>query len=139
MHSASLNPWVASADRFGFTYRKGTFGRHHFVDGKWRGAGELPEAEAFWATREAAIGAAGHARSSQSLADLTDYDSPRAGLADYWTSIATSADPDEVAVEDLAAYNDTAENCPLKAGFGAPIARHRPHLPVPPTGSAPWR
>lgn len=130
MHSASLNPWVAIADHFGFTYRKGTFGRHHFVDGKWRGAGELPEAEAFWATREAAIGAAGHARSGQSLADLTDYDSPWAGLADYWTSIATSADPDEVAVEDLAAYNDTDENWPLKEGFGALIARYGADLPV---------
>jgi monoamine oxidase len=27
MHWASLNPYVAIADRFGFTYRKGTFPR----------------------------------------------------------------------------------------------------------------
>lgn len=130
MHSASLNPWVAIADRFGFTYRKGTFGRHHFVDGRWLGAGQLPEAETFWNAWEAAIDNAGHAHTGQSLADVTDYANPWAGLAAYWTSIATSADPDQVAVEDLTSYNDTDENWPLKEGFGALIARYGADLPV---------
>lgn len=130
MHSASLNPWVAIAEGFGFTYRKGTFGRHLFLDGKWLGAGDMPDAEAFWGAREAAIAAAGRARTGQSIADVTDYDSPWAGLADYWISVAASADPDQVAVEDLAAYNDTDENWPLREGFGALIARYGADLPV---------
>jgi monoamine oxidase len=130
MHSASLNPYVAIADSFGFTYRKGTFGRHLFVEGRWWRSGELADAQAFWNTREAAIDAAGGASSRQSLADVTDYANPWAGLADYWTSIATSADPDEVAVEDVTSYNDTDENWPLKQGFGALIARYGADLPV---------
>jgi monoamine oxidase len=130
MHSASLNPWVAIADRLGFTYRKGTFGRHLFTDGRWWRSEEIAEAQAFWEARDAAIDAAGRAKTGQSLADVTDYGNPWAGLGDYWTSIATSADPDEVSVEDLTAYNDTDENWPLKQGFGALIARYGADLPV---------
>jgi monoamine oxidase len=130
MHSASLNPWVAIADRLGFTYRKGTFGRHLFTDGRWWRSEEIAEAQAFWEARDAAIDAAGRAKTGQSLADVTDYGNPWAGLGDYWTSIATSADPDQVSVEDLTAYNDTDENWPLKQGFGALIARYGADLPV---------
>ncbi len=130
MHSASLNPWVAVADRLGFTYRKGTFSRQLFADGHWLGEKEMAEADVFWEAREAALAAAARAGGGQSIADVTDYDSPWAGLGDYWTSIATSADPDQVAVEDLAAYNDTDENWPLREGFGALIARYGADLPV---------
>lgn len=130
MHSASLNPYVAIADQFGFTYRKGTFGRHLFLDGRWTRSADVGEASAFWTARDAAIDAAGNARTGQSIADVTDYSSPWAGLADYWCSIATAADPDEVAVEDLSSYNDTDENWPLKQGFGALIARFGADVPV---------
>jgi monoamine oxidase len=130
MHSASLNPWVAIADRFGFTYRKGTFGRALFVDSRWTDGGRIPEWAAFWEAREAAIETAGRAHTGQSIADITDYGSPWAGLGDYWTSVATAADSDQVAVEDLAFYNDTDENWPLKEGYGALIARFGADVPV---------
>ena len=130
MHSASLNPWVAIADQFGFTYRKGTFGRALFVDGRWTDGGRIPEWAAFWEAREAAIEMAGRAHTGQSIADITDYGSPWAGLGDYWTSVATAADSDQVAVEDLAFYNDTDENWPLKEGYGALIARFGADMPV---------
>jgi len=130
MHSASLNPWVAIADRFGFTYRKGTFNRDLFMDGRWWGEDEQPELDAWWDARLAAIAAAAKAGSGKSVADVTDYDSRWAAVADYWTSVATAADPDQVAVEDVTSYNDTDENWPLKEGFGALIARYGADLPV---------
>ncbi len=130
MHSASLNPWVAIADRLGFAYTKGTFGRALFVDGKWTDGNKIPDWAAFWEARESAVEKAGKARTGQSIADVTDYDSPWAGLGDYWTSVATAADPDQVAVEDSTAYNDTDENWPLKEGYGALIARYGADLDV---------
>ena len=61
---------------------------------------------------------------------MTERDDPWAPLFDYWTSIATAADPDQVAVEDTVAYNDTDENWPLKQGFGALISRYGADLGV---------
>lgn len=130
MHSASLNPWVAIADRFGFTYRKGTFGRHLYADGRWWSENEQTELDVYWDTRLAAIAAAAEAGQGKSIADVTDYDSRWSVLVDYWTSIAHAVDPDQVAVEDLVSYNDTDENWPVKEGFGALIARYGADLPV---------
>lgn len=132
MHSASLNPWVAFADRFGFTYRKGTFGHDLFVDGRWHRGGSAPQQEmgAYWEQAFAAIAAAAKAGGALSLADVTDRESRWTPIYDFWVSVATAADPDQVAVEDVAAYNDTDENWPLKEGFGTLIARYGADLPV---------
>jgi monoamine oxidase len=72
---------------------------------------------------DAAIKAAADSGLGKAIADVTPRESRWTALHDYWTSIATAADPDQVAVEDVAAYNDTDENWPLKQGFGALIAR----------------
>lgn len=130
MHSASLNPWVAIADRFGFTYRKGTFAHELFAEGRWWKPAEWPEIDVFWEARQAAMKTAASAGAGKSIADVTDRESRWAALADYWISVATAADPDQVAVEDLLAYVDTDENWPLKEGFGALIARYGADLPV---------
>ncbi len=41
MHTASLNPYVAVADRFGFTYRRGTFPRAIWTGDRWAGEEDL--------------------------------------------------------------------------------------------------
>jgi len=132
MHSASLNPWVAIADRFGFTYRTGTFDRGLFVDGTWHRSGSGPqgELERYWEAADAAIHEAARAGGGKSIADATDREDRWTPLFDYWTSVATAADSDQVAVEDSVAYNDTDENWPLKQGFGALIARYGANLDV---------
>jgi monoamine oxidase len=130
MHSASLNPYVAIADRFGFTYRKGTFPRGLWLDGHWATPTDYADYAAAWERREAAIDAAAKAGGGLSIADATEREDRWTPLLDYWTSIATSADPDQVAAEDAVNYNDTDENWPLKQGFGTLIARFGADVPV---------
>ena len=130
MHSASRNPYVAIADRFGFTYRKGTFPRGLWIDGRWASEDERASLEASYDRRHAAIIAAARTGAGQSIAEATERDDRWTTVLDYWTSIANAADPDEVSVDDSYNYVDTDENWPIKQGFGALIARFGGDLPV---------
>jgi monoamine oxidase len=131
MHSASLNPFVAIADRFGFQYRR---------DGAWRmngfaGSRRLTEAEHAeihrgMAANYAAIGAAAEQGEDLAVSDVIDLDHPWAALHAYWFSLGTSHDPDEISTVDIDAYNDTNENWPLREGYGALVARWAADVPV---------
>jgi monoamine oxidase len=123
LHSASLNPFVAIADRFGFTYRKGTYPRGLHVNGRWASPEERAALDDYLDRSHDAIVAAAHEGRPVSQADVTDRESMWAPVFDHFTSLGTSVDPDQVGVEDSAAYNDTGENWPLKDGYGALIAR----------------
>ena len=130
MHSASRNPYVAIADRFGFTYRKGTFPRGLWLDGRWATREERASLEAFHDRSHAAILAAAKSDPNQSIADAVDRDNRWTPLLDYWTTLSSSVDSDQLSVTDVAGYVDTDENWPLKEGFGALIARYGADLPV---------
>jgi monoamine oxidase len=130
MHSASLNPYLAIADRFGFTYRKGTFPRALWMNDRWGGEQDIASFGAFWERNHAAIIAAAAAGRAVSLADVTEREDRWTPLFDYWCSIANAADSDQVSVEDTFNYHDTDENWPIKEGFGALIARFGADVPV---------
>lgn len=130
MHTASRNPYVAIADRFGFTYRKGTFPRGLWIDGDWAGDADLASYGAFWERNHAAVLAAASAGSGISIAEATERESRWTPLLDYWASVANAADSDRVSVEDTFNYHDTDENWPIKEGFGALIARFGADVPV---------
>lgn len=131
MHSASLNPFPAIADSFGFHYRR---------DGAWRmngfdGPRRLTEAEHAeihrgMAANYAAIGAAAERGEDVAVSDVIDLDNPWAALHAYWFSLATSHDPDQISTVDVDAYNDTDENWPLREGYGALVARWGAEIPV---------
>ncbi|GAB2176124.1 NAD(P)/FAD-dependent oxidoreductase [Dongia sp. agr-C8] len=131
MHSASLNPFPAIADRLGFTYRR---------DGAWRmngfmGARRLSEAEHAeihrgMAGNYAAIAKAAARGEDVAVAEVMDLDHPWAALHAYWFSLATSHDPDEISTVDVDAYNDTDENWPVREGYGALVARWGADVPV---------
>jgi monoamine oxidase len=123
MHSASLNPFVAIADRFGFTYRKGTYPRGLYLYNRWGTEAERAALDAFIDRNHDAVMAAAHARAAVSQADVTERDSLWTPVFDHFTTLGTSVDPDQVGVEDTASYNDTGENWPVKEGYGALIAR----------------
>jgi monoamine oxidase len=124
MHSASLNPFPAIADRFGFNYRR---------DGAWRmngfmGSRRLTEAEQAeihqgMAANYAAIGAAAARGEDVAVSDVIDLENRWATLYAYWFSLATSNDVDQITTIDIDAYNDTDENWPLREGYGALVAR----------------
>jgi monoamine oxidase len=130
MHSASVNPYVAIADRFGFTYRKGTFPRALWIDGRWANEVDLTSFGAFWESNHAAILAAGGAGGDVSISEVTEREDRWTALFDYWCSIANAADSDQVSVQDTCNYHDTDENWPIKEGFGALIARFGADVPV---------
>jgi monoamine oxidase len=131
MHSASLNPFVAIADRFGFQYRR---------DGAWRmngfaGSRRLTEAEHAeihrgMAANYAAIAAAAERGEDVAVSDVIDLDNPWAALHAYWFSLGTSNDVDQISTVDIASYNDTDENWPLREGYGALVARWGAEIPV---------
>lgn len=123
MHSASRNPYVAIADRYGFVYRRGTYPRGLWIDGRWGTEADRVSYEASWDRNDAAALAAARQGRDIAIADATEREDRWSGLLDYWTSIATAADPDQVSVLDSYHYDDTEENWPLKDGFGALISR----------------
>jgi monoamine oxidase len=130
LHSASLNPYVAIADQYGFSYRKGTFPRALWLRDRWASDEDQASYAAYWARNHAAMVAAARVGSGLSIAEATERDHRWTPLFDYWISISTAADPDQVAVEGTVNYNDTDENWPVKEGFGALIARFGADLPV---------
>ena len=131
MHSASLNPFVAIADRFGFHYRR---------DGAWRmngfaGSRRLTEAEHAaihrgMAANYAAIAAAVERGEDVAVSEVIDLDNPWAALHAYWFSLGTSNDVDQISTVDIDSYNDTDENWPLREGYGALVARWGADIPV---------
>ena len=130
MHSASLNPFVAIADAHGFDYEKlGRAGRGR-IDGAWTSAAEEAEFEAFRARNLKAISRAAASGPDVAAADVTERAGRWTPLFDYFFSLWTSFDVDQISIVDLETYIDTDENWPLKQGYGALIARHAAGVPV---------
>jgi len=130
MHSASLNPFVAMAEAAGFTYRRGTFDRTLRFAADWTGSTDEADCDDFFERNFAALRAAHAAGRDVAVADLVERDSPWTGLFDYWVSLSTSHDSDQVSAVDLYNYHDTGEDWPLKDGYGRLIARLGRDLPI---------
>ncbi|MGH6933762.1 MAG: flavin monoamine oxidase family protein, partial [Dongiaceae bacterium] len=113
-----------------FSYRKGTFPRGLWLDGRWATQEERASLEAFYDRSHAAILAAAKADPGRSIADAMDRDNIWTPLLDYWTTLGSATDSDQVSVEDPFNYVDTDENWPIREGFGALIARFGAGLPV---------
>jgi len=130
MHSASLNPFVAIADAHGFDYDKSGFNRQMRIDGAWASAGAEAERDTFLERNLAAIARAAKAGPDLSAAEVTERESRWTPLHDYFFSVWTSSDVDQVSIVDLETYIDTDENWSLKQGFGSLVARHAADIPV---------
>ena len=130
MHSASRNPFVAIADAHGFDYDKLWSNRSLFIDGAWASAAEEAERDAFLAEAAKRIARAADAGPDRAAAEVTDRESRWTALHDYFFTLWTSFDVDQVSIVDLETYIDTDQNWPLKQGYGALIARHAAGVPV---------
>jgi monoamine oxidase len=131
MHSASLNPFVAIADRLGFQYRR-DFGwpMNVFLGPRPISQEERAEMLALGGRNYAAIAAAAQRGEDVAVADVIDLDHKWSALQNYWFTLGTSHDADEISTVDTAAYNDTEENWPLRDGYGALVARWARDVPV---------
>jgi monoamine oxidase len=131
MHSASLNPFVAIADRLGFHYRRdGAWRTKVYTRTRWMTDQERAELEDLREANEAAITAVAARGKDVAVADVIDLESPWAPFPAYWFTLGTSRDIDQISAIDCAAYNDTGENWPLREGFGALLARWAERIPV---------
>jgi monoamine oxidase len=130
MHSASLNPFVAMADAAGFQYRKGTFDRTLRFAPDWTECTDAADCDEFFERSLAAMREAHAAGRDVAVAEVVERESPWTGLFDYWISLNTSVDSDQVSAGDLCNYRDTGEDWPLKDGYGNLIARLGEGLPI---------
>lgn len=130
MHSASLNPFVAIADRLGYVYRRDSQWRSNIFNGAWLGEAERQAWMDGIEAGYAAIHAAAAEGRDVSVAEVVDLDAPWAGFFAYWFSLGTSRDIDQVSVFDVTNYNDTEENWPLRDGYGALVAQWAADVPV---------
>lgn len=131
MHSASLNPFVAIADQYGFTYRKGSsWDSRTWHYGKWLTDEQQQAITALDKADDEAIAKAIAGGQNVSIADVVDLDSPWRPYLAYWFSLNTSVDVDQTGVHDIGAYNDTNEDWPVIKGYGALVAAWASEVPV---------
>ena len=129
MHSASINPFVGTADRLGFRYRRKRGWNdvvHHygaFLDDQARDLDALVEAD------EGAIAEAVR-HGDPALADVMNRHSPWAPYHAYRRSLESSCDPDQTGVADFVAYDETGEDWPVVDGYGALVAVWAADVPV---------
>ena len=130
MHSASLNPFVAIADRLGFAYSRDS----GWTDDVHRHGSFLDEAqerdlEAYLDATETAIEAAAQ-HGDPAVSDVIDLASPWSAFHAYWFSLGSSCDIDQTGARDVAAYNDTDEDWPVLDGYGSLVAAWARGIPV---------
>ncbi len=132
MHSASLNPYVGWANKFGFGYeyeREGYDHSMHF-SGQWLGRDECLLYEKFSDSCYEQFHELNKKSPAIPLSDAIDDSSEWAQYFCYWMSLVNSNDVDQVAVSDIADYRETDEDWPVKEGYGTLIAKQGENCPV---------
>jgi monoamine oxidase len=130
LHSASINPMREIAERYGYAYLKEDWGQEMHLDGAWitnTEQQELHDHKNFVIKTMCEVADSGK---ESSIYDCMDRDNRWASSLDYWFSLETSADTDQVSILDLVEYNDTDENWPVRDGYGALIAEFGADVPV---------
>lgn len=136
LHSASVNPMRAEADRLGFAYanRGSRQARGTHLGTHWASEAER---QALWEAIDGGftrVKAAGRAGRDIPATDVLDVPAPWNRMARHWLTLLSAAEPEFISTLDYAAYSDTGENYPVARGYGAlvqAVAQDRaPGLPV---------
>ena len=133
MHSASINPFVPIADEYSVRYEKrDDYGpeARYFRGGEWVSELALESLAEESETAEVAIAAAWSEGIDSSVAEVTERDGEWTSVLDYYTTLDTSVDPDEVSIGDVVSYEDTDENWPVVDGYGQLVERWGSSVPV---------
>ena len=133
MHSASINPFVPIADEYSVRYEKrDDYGpeARYFRGGEWVSELALESLAEESETAEVAIAAAWSDGIDSSVAEVTERDGEWTSVLDYYTTLDTSVDPDEVSIGDVVSYEDTDENWPVVDGYGQLVERWGSGVPV---------
>ncbi|MCJ8144707.1 FAD-dependent oxidoreductase [Ancylobacter sp. A5.8] len=121
LHSASVNPLRAAADRLGISYlARGTRqARATHLGTRWA---EQAERVAIWRAIDGAFDAikqAGDEGRDIAASEVMDLAGPWARLARHWVTLMSAAEAERLSTLDFAAYTDTGENYPVAQGYGA--------------------
>jgi monoamine oxidase len=132
MHSASLNPFVQTADALGVRYeRRNGYGRcGYFRDGEWLDDQEIATGQRAMKRREEAMAIAWEQGRDQSVLETVEREGPWTDVLDYYDALDTSSDVDQISIGDIVNYNDTEENWPVVDGYGTLVARWAADVPV---------
>jgi monoamine oxidase len=132
MHSASINPYVDWAKKFGYHYDYEQEGYDYslFFNGKWLNRGKCREFERYMDNCNRKFNEIYQVSPSASLLDAIDISSRWSQQFCYWMSLVCSNDVDQVSVADVAEYRETDEDWPVKEGYGALIAKQGENCPV---------
>ena len=132
MHSASLNPFVQTADALGVRYeRRNGYGRcGYFRDGEWLDDQEIATGQRAMKRREEAMAIAWEQGRDQSVLETVEREGPWTDVLDYYDALDTSSDVDQISIGDMVSYNDTEENWPVVDGYGTLVARWAADVPV---------
>jgi len=132
MHSASLNPFVKTADALGVRYeRREGYGRSGFFrQGVWVEDVEVGAAFRAMDERQKSVAAAWSQGLDQSVFDTVDRDGPWTEVLDFYDTLNTSSDVDQISIGDLVSYNDTEENWPVVDGYGTLVSQWGAAVPV---------
>jgi monoamine oxidase len=131
LHSASLNPFVAIADRLGVRYERHAIARRRLflagreADEATRDAASRAVADAF-----AATAAAGNAGRDVAMSEVVDAGAPWSRIVTHWIGLMSSVGPAELSTLDFSRYRDTYENWAVVDGFGSLIAANAAGVPI---------
>ncbi len=130
LHSGSLNPFAKIADELGIAYTKEGFARGYFENGRWSDNSNLEDWFAFTERNEEAMTQVVGSGRDCSVWEATAREDRWTELHDYFMSLYTSHDVDEISTRDVMTYRDTEENWPVKDGYGTLVARYGADVPV---------
>ena len=108
MHSASLNPFVDTADALGVRYeRREGYGRSGFFrQGVWVEDVEVAAAFRAMNERQKSVADAWSQGLDQSVFDTVERDGPWTEVLDFYDTLNTSSDVDQISIGDLVSYNE---------------------------------
>jgi len=111
--------------------RRDGYGRcGYFRDGRWLDDQEIATGQRAMKRREEAMAKAWKQGRDQSVMETVERESPWTEVLDYWDSMDTSSDVDQISIGDIVSYNDTEENWPVVDGYGTLVARWAADVPV---------
>lgn len=132
LHSASINPLRAEADRLGVRYHKQfSWGeRRIFRHGDWLSEAERDAYGKAFEEAYAAMYAMGDAGRDVAVVEALRPDQPFLDEIRHVYTLVSSAEIEDVSAVDASHYNDTEENWPVEGGYGALVQKVAAGVPV---------
>ena len=130
LHSGSINPYTEWATKLGFDYSISRWDFSMFIDGAWYFDTDATAPFRYIDEINARMEACQKKGDACSQWELADSDNKWNQFFQYWVSLMSSVDADQVSILDICEYLDTHEDWPVMKGYGALIARQGVDCPV---------